>query len=67
MSEETDYYIVEVEVTGTWIERYEVKATSEDEASDNWSDGEYLEAYNYNPYDYQPFQTYWVRENNYGN
>ena len=55
---EENYYIVEVEVTGSWIERYGVKATSEDEARDNWHDGEYIEAYNYDPYDFQPQEVY---------
>ena len=55
---EETYYIVEVEVTGSWIERYGVKATSEDDAMDNWHDGEYIEAYDYDPHDFQPQEVY---------
>ena len=56
--EEKTEFIVEVEVSCHWTERYEVKATSEDEAMDNWHDGEYIEAYNYDPYDYEPIECY---------
>ena len=41
-TEEKKEFIVEVEVSGHWTERYEVKATSEDEAMDNWHYGEYI-------------------------
>ena len=33
-------YIVRVRVLGEWWEEYEVEAVDEDEAWDNWSDGE---------------------------
>ena len=33
-------YIVRVRVLGEWWEEYEVKAVDEDEAWDNWSDGD---------------------------
>ena len=61
MPEETEdkkEFIVEVEVSGHWTERYSVKATSEDEAMDNWHDGEYIEAYNYDSYDHEPTECY---------
>ena len=61
MPEETEdkkEFIVEVEVSGHWTERYSVKATSEDEARDNWHDGEYIEAYDYDPHDFQPQEVY---------
>ena len=56
--EEKKEFIVEVEVSGHWTERYSVKATSEDEAMDNWHDGEYIEAYDYDPHDFQPQEVY---------
>ena len=56
--EEKTEFIVEVEVTGRWIERYSVKAKSEDEASDMWADGEYIESYEYQPDAFDLYEVY---------
>ena len=41
-------FIVEVEIKGTWTERYNVFATSEKEAKALWSEkGEYIESMDY--------------------
>lgn len=53
------YYLVEVDVVGSWVETYEVKATSEEDALENWSEqGEYKESYNFNADDFTPYEVY---------
>jgi len=38
-------YIVRVRVLGEWWDEYEVEAVDEDEAWDNWSDGDKINDY----------------------
>tara|TARA_Y100000296_G_C4948760_1_gene145180 strand:- start:26 stop:226 length:201 start_codon:yes stop_codon:yes gene_type:complete len=52
-------FIVEVEVKGTWTERYSVKAESETKAKALWDDtGVYIESMDYQPSSSEPIQVY---------
>ena len=53
-------FIVEVEVIGSWVERYSVFATSADEAEALWDgdEGEYIESMDYQPSSSEPIQVY---------
>ena len=38
-------YFVDVKQVGHWWERYEVEAESKEDAKKNWSEGEFIQAY----------------------
>ena len=44
-------YYVDVKHVGHWWERYSVEANSEEEAKKNWSEGEFIEAYEHNVFE----------------
>lgn len=51
-------FIVEMEVTGRWIERYTVLAKDQDEAISSWESGEYIESYEYQPDTFDFYECY---------
>ena len=49
--EEKETYYVDVKQVGHWWERYSVEADSLEEAKKNWSEGEFIEAYEHNVFE----------------